>query len=471
MKASLLTLEQIIQATGGLHVFGEDAVYFDNVQTDSRLVKKNSLFVPLIGEKQDGHLYVPQSLEKGASVVFIAKSSFEKDGKFYSELSVKYPASVFIAVDNTLTALQKSAARYVEKFPSLIKVAVTGSSGKTTTKELIASVLRQKYRVVSNRGNLNSETGLPLSVFEITDEHEAGVFEMGMNRENEIGEISAVLKARIAVITNIGTAHIGKLGSREKIAEEKAKVFDWFNGNGTAIIPSGDDYEDFLKSKAGKNIIEYGFDCSEDVSVCEDEALFGSTICIGKEKAFLSLPGKYNAKNALAAVMTGRLLGLTDAEIARGIESLEPLSGRSEVLRGKYTIIKDCYNANPDSLEKALDFISAAKVSAKKILVLGDMLELGEDSVCEHTKAGVLASKSGASFCVFAGNEMKAAYEGIRKTAPEFDCAYVPGNSDESMEKIVSLLKEKLSEKDVILVKGSRGMALERVIEKLENAS
>ena len=169
--------------------------------------------------------------------------------------------------------------------------------------------------------------------------------------------------------------------------------------------------------------------------------------------------------------MTGRLLGLTDAEIARGIESLEPLSGRSEVLRGKYTIIKDCYNANPDSLEKALDFISAAKVSAKKILVLGDMLELGEDSVCEHTKAGVLASKSGASFCVFAGNEMKAAYEGIRKTAPEFDCAYVPGNSDESMEKIVSLLKEKLSEKDVILVKGSRGMALERVIEKLENAS
>ena len=246
---SLLSLEEILEAVNGVHVLGNSPLCIKSVQTDSRLVEKNTLFVPLIGENQDGHSYVPQAIEKGASVVFISMKNFEDNGNYFVELHEKNPSVIFIAVENTLEALQKSAARYVEKFPHLIKIGVTGSSGKTTTKEILVSILSQKYKVISNKGNLNSETGLPLSVFNIRAEHECGVFEMGMNRENEIGEIASVLKPRFAVVTNIGTAHIGILGSRENIAKEKAKIFSYFGGFGTGVIPVDDEFSDFLKKR------------------------------------------------------------------------------------------------------------------------------------------------------------------------------------------------------------------------------
>ena len=194
---TLLTMEETLESTGGIFVLGDGNWHFSSVQTDSRLAEKDTLFVPLIGEFQDGHKYIPQAVEKGASCVFICLSNYEKNPAFFNEIHNSNPEVNFIAVENTLTALQKAAGKYVEKFPSLIKVAVTGSSGKTTTKEILAAVLARKYRVVTNKGNLNSETGLPLSVFNIRKEHEAGVFEMGMNRENEIGEIFRWYKIKV----------------------------------------------------------------------------------------------------------------------------------------------------------------------------------------------------------------------------------------------------------------------------------
>ncbi|MBP5175699.1 MAG: UDP-N-acetylmuramoyl-tripeptide--D-alanyl-D-alanine ligase, partial [Treponema sp.] len=246
---SLLSLEDVLDSTGGVHVLGTGEFSFGSVQTDSRNVVKGTLFVPLIGEVQDGHAYIPQALEKGASVVFICMANYEKDSHFFTELSQKYPDVYFIAVENTLHALQAAAGRYVEKFPNLIRVGVTGSSGKTTTKEILAAILSRKYNLVCNEGNLNSETGLPLSVFKIRKEHELGLFEMGMNREGEMGEIAAVLKPRFAVITNIGTAHIGNLGSRENIAAEKARIFEHFHSFGTAVIPREDDFASFLENQ------------------------------------------------------------------------------------------------------------------------------------------------------------------------------------------------------------------------------
>ncbi|HCA19936.1 MAG TPA: UDP-N-acetylmuramoylalanyl-D-glutamate--2,6-diaminopimelate ligase [Treponema sp.] len=456
---SLLTLEDVLESTGGVHVLGSGDFHFSSVQTDSRQIEKNSLFVPLIGENQDGHKYVPQAVEKGASVVFVAMPVYEKNPDFFNKVSMENPSVFFIAVENTLHALQAAASRYVEKFPDLIRIGVTGSSGKTTTKEILASILQQKYRVITNLGNLNSETGLPLSVFNIRKEHQVGLFEMGMNRKDEMAEISAVLKPRFAVITNIGTAHIGNLGSRENIASEKGRIFDHFHSFGTAVIPRDDDFADFLASLVDGNIVFYGDGEDEGISFVADHGLDGTEFTVDGKKAVLPLPGKYNYKNALGAIALSRVLGVSSEQIVEGISNLHPLFGRSQVIHGDYIIVQDCYNANPDSMEKAIEFVSS--VSGKnKVFVLGDMLELGEESKTAHQKIGLMAKDSGASLVVFAGDEMKEAYNAARDLCR---CVYIEGHSDESMKKISDAVRSSCEKGSVVLIKGSRGMGLERV--------
>ncbi|MCQ2247676.1 MAG: UDP-N-acetylmuramoyl-tripeptide--D-alanyl-D-alanine ligase [Treponema sp.] len=467
MSGSLLTLEQLLHSTGGVHVLGTGSGEFFTVATDSRQVAGGTLFVPLIGEFQDGHKYIPQAAEKGASVVFISMKNYEADSEYFVGIHRDFPDLVMIAVENTMTALQKAAGCYVEQFPDLIKIAVTGSSGKTTTKEILVSIMSQKYSVVCNKGNLNSETGLPLSVFEIRKEHQCGIFEMGMNRENEIGEISEVLKASYAVVTNIGTAHIGILGSRENIAREKAKVFDHFGPSGVGVIPFDDDYTEFLESKVKGRCLKYGQD-TEWVKCISSLGLLGTRFSVGTSECILSLPGKYNYRNALGAVTLARELGLSDAQIAAGINALKPMFGRSQVLSGKYTIVQDCYNANPDSMEKAVEFVSSVTGEEKKVFVLGDMLELGEDSKREHEKIGTLAASSSADEVIFVGTEMKAAYDVARSSAGEKKILFVEGKTDEAMEKIAGEINSSWPEKTIILIKGSRGMGLERITQMLE---
>lgn len=459
---TLLTMEETLESTGGVFVLGDGNWHFSSVQTDSRLVEKDTLFVPLIGEFQDGHKYIPQAVEKGASCVFICLSNYEKNPAFFNEIHNSNPEVNFIAVENTLTALQKAAGKYVEKFPSLIKVAVTGSSGKTTTKEILAAVLARKYRVVTNKGNLNSETGLPLSVFNIRKEHEAGVFEMGMNRENEIGEISAVLKAQYAIVTNIGTAHIGLLGSRDNIAREKAKVFDYFDSQSTGVIPFDDDYAEFLEKQIRGKCIHYGKD-TDSVKFIADLGLKGTEFSVGKNRAVLKLPGKYNYKNALGAIALCQELGVSDSEIAQGINDLEPMFGRSQVIEDKYTIVQDCYNANPDSMEKSIEFVSSVTSGEKKIFVLGDMLELGADSEKEHEKTGIMAAESSADKVFFVGTEMENAYKAACKKSSGDRFVYCSEKTDDALMTISLEIKKEFSEHSIVLIKASRGMGLERL--------
>ena len=459
---TLLTMEETLESTGGIFVLGDGNWHFSSVQTDSRLVEKDTLFVPLIGEFQDGHKYIPQAVEKGASCVFICLSNYEKNPAFFNEIHNSNPEVNFIAVENTLTALQKAAGKYVEKFPSLIKVAVTGSSGKTTTKEILAAVLARKYRVVTNKGNLNSETGLPLSVFNIRKEHEAGVFEMGMNRENEIGEISAVLKAHYAIVTNIGTAHIGLLGSRDNIAREKAKVFDQFDSQSIGVIPFDDDYAEFLEKQIRGKCIHYGKD-TDSVKFIADLGLKGTEFSVGKNRAVLKLPGKYNYKNALGAIALCQELGVSDSEIAQGINDLEPMFGRSQVIEDKYTIVQDCYNANPDSMEKSIEFVSSVTSGEKKIFVLGDMLELGADSEKEHEKTGIMAAESSADKVFFVGTEMENAYKAACKKSSGDRFVYCSEKTDDALMTISLEIKKEFSEHSIVLIKASRGMGLERL--------
>lgn len=459
---TLLTMEETLESTGGIFVLGDGNWHFSSVQTDSRLVEKDTLFVPLIGEFQDGHKYIPQAVEKGASCVFICLSNYEKNPAFFNEIHNSNPEVNFIAVENNLTALQKAAGKYVEKFPSLIKVAVTGSSGKTTTKEILAAVLARKYRIVTNKGNLNSETGLPLSVFNIRKEHEAGVFEMGMNRENEIGEISAVLKAHYAIVTNIGTAHIGLLGSRDNIAREKAKVFDHFDSQSIGVIPFDDDYAEFLEKQIRGKCIHYGKD-TDSVKFIADLGLKGTEFSVGKNRAVLKLPGKYNYKNALGAIALCQELGVSDSEIAQGINDLEPMFGRSQVIEDKYTIVQDCYNANPDSMEKSIEFVSSVTSGEKKIFVLGDMLELGADSEKEHEKTGIMAAESSADKVFFVGTEMENAYKAACKKSSGDRFVYCSEKTDDALMTISLEIKKEFSEHSIVLIKASRGMGLERL--------
>ena len=482
---SLLKLSEVLEATDGKLLnpsYDEKEFCFTSVQTDSRNVGENSLFVPLIGEFQDGHVYIPQAVEKGASAVFVCKNIEAQKLSDLKTLSGKNPSVALILVEDTLHALQKTAGAYVRKFPSLIRCSVTGSSGKTTTKEIAASILRQKFNVIATVGNFNSETGLPLSVFNIRKEHELGLFEMGMNRENEIGEISDTFRPNFGIITNIGTAHIGILGSRQKIAEEKKKIFNFVDENGACIIPAEDDFAGFLADGVKGRVIKYGKNVSSEkcgVQFISDDGLEGTTFSVDGVKMTLHLPGAYNYINALGAIALAKVLGVSPEQIKAGIESLKPLGGRSTIKKGKYTILEDCYNANPDSMEKALEFASGIKTAGKKIFVLGDMLELGEKSEAEHTKAGELALKSGADMIIFFGFEMSYAYdEAIRLLEESGDEKLASiriiaiGNKDETaIKNAAEEIENFASEGDFILLKGSRGMGLERIIPLIEKGA
>lgn len=482
---SLLELHEVLDAVDGKLLdesFDPKDFCFTSVQTDSRKVAEKSLFVPLIGEFQDGHIYVPQAVEAGASVIFISKKIEAQKLVDLKTLSIKNRKVALILVDDTLHALQKAAGAYVRKFPGLIRCSVTGSSGKTTTKEIAASVLRQKFNVIANVGNFNSETGLPLSVFNIRKEHELGLFEMGMNRENEIGEIADTFRPNYGIITNVGTAHIGILGSRQKIAEEKKKIFNFVDSEGACIIPAADDFADFLASGVKGKIIRYGEkipSAESGVSFISDDGLEGTTFSVDGVQMTLHLPGKYNYINALGAIALARELGLSPLQIKNGIESLKPLGGRSTIRKGRYTILEDCYNANPDSMEKALEFAGEIHLKEKKLFVLGDMLELGEKSEEEHKRTGIQAVKSDAALVVFFGFEMKHAYEAakeIKESDPENSCRYpelvlVEEKNEEAIKTAYKHILKFSAGGDFVLLKGSRGMGLERIIPLLEEGA
>jgi len=475
---SLLKLSETLEAVGGVLLnqdFDSESFCFTGVQTDSRLVAEKSLFVPLIGEFQDGHSYIPQALEKGASAVFISKKTSKNLLDDLKKEAADNKNVAFILVENTMLALQKAAEAYVRKFPRLIRCAVTGSSGKTTTKEITASILRQKFNVIATKGNFNSETGLPLSVFNIRSEHELGLFEMGMNRVNEIGEIAEVFKPNYAIVTNIGTAHIGILGSRQNIANEKKKIFNYIDSFGAAFIPEKDDFAPFLEKGVKGKVVKYGLGCDESVKLVVDEGLAGTVFTVDGVLMRLSLPGKYNFVNALGAIALAKELGCTAEQIKAGIESLKPLGGRSVIRKGRFTVLEDFYNANPDSMEKALDLCKDTKIEGKKIYVLGDMLELGDESEKEHARIGEKALFSDADMIVFFGFEMNYAFEKAIEIAEKKSSLvdekissvrliYI-GNKDEAaVNDAAKEISDFAETGDLIMLKGSRGMGLERIL-------
>lgn len=428
---------------------------FDSVTTDSRQVRHAALFIPLRGTAQDGHRYIEQALQNGAYCVIAdaAHSASKEASEQLMRLCKKHMANC-IRVENTLHALQDAAACYAARFPQLLKIGVTGSNGKTTTKELLASIFTQKYRTVKNEGNLNSETGLPLSVFNISDKDEVGIFELGMNRKGEIAELAGVLKPSIAVITNIGTAHIGILGSKDAIAQEKKQIFSCFDDASVGFIPSGDEYAQFLSSISHGTIIPY----YADPQCYTLEGLSGSTIRYKNETIRLSLPGVHNVRNAFAAIAVAEYCHIPLKVIKAGIEAAHSLFGRSQIVRESVIYLLDCYNANPDSMHAAMDLCACIKENRRKLYILGSMLELGAASDQAHRAVCAEAFSSDADILFFFGETIcKAAREYGKNQKKPYFCY-----TENQAEKLSAHLDCILKRNDFVLLKGSRALALEQ---------
>ncbi|MGI5084775.1 UDP-N-acetylmuramoyl-tripeptide--D-alanyl-D-alanine ligase [Treponema putidum] len=474
LEYPLMTFEELLRSTEGKLIFlSLPSKSFSSVAIDSRKVKNNSLFIPLRGENQDGHIYIESALKKGSKFFVVDFEHLKKNENNLISLCKEYGASC-LAVKNNLKALQDAAGYYLKKFPNLYKIGITGSSGKTTTKEILASIYSQKYNTIWTKGNLNSETGLPLSIFDVRPEHEAGIFELGMNRRGEIAEITKVLLPNAAIITNIGTAHIGILGTKQAIAEEKKEIFSCFNDDALGFIPECE-FTDFLKDVLHGSIFTVSDNDSSLVQKVEDAGVMGSKIFYRGEEILFPLPGVYNVKNALLCIALSEKKGFSAKEIKSGLEAVRPLFGRSQVLHGFVTYFLDCYNANPDSMESAIRFCNSLNIESKKHYVLGSMLELGKESEIQHKKIIEEALKSNADSLYFFGDDICSAYKAAYKAACKAVCkaAYENTRFDSSkkiylfktdeFDSLKTNLKMNLCKDDFVLLKGSRSMALERL--------
>jgi UDP-N-acetylmuramoyl-tripeptide--D-alanyl-D-alanine ligase len=439
--------------------YGNDAAGFSSVSIDSRNVEAGALFVALQGTYSDGHRYVASAFAKGASAALVNRGAVPE----FVDTARRFQRALFV-VDDTLRGLQEAARAYLALFPSFIRIGITGSSGKTTTKELAGAMISAEKPVVMNEGNLNSETGLPLSVFKVRAWHKAGIFEMGMNRQGEIAELAHVLQPHIALITNIGTAHIGMLGSQAQIAREKKAIFAEFTGNEIALLPADDEYAAFLAENVKGNVRFFDEECFPELGQIRDCGLEGSEIEWDGQTVRFSLPGRHNVKNVLAAAAIAQQISVSAASIRQGIESFKPLFGRSEVLRGPITVIRDCYNANPESMAAAIQFCDSLEWQGRRVYVLGSMLELGDDSAGAHQRLGSIVAESRADEVFLFGKETELTAEALSSANRKVSFVHT-----DDINTLTDALAQTVREGDVVLLKGSRGCALERLMSVLQH--
>lgn len=423
------------------------------ISTDTRNLPKGCLFLAIKGDRFDGHEFIDKAIEAGAAAAV-------------SEYQVgNCPC---IVTDNTRLALLKIAKYYRKKF-SPILVGVTGSVGKTTTKEMISLVLSEKYNTLKTQGNLNNEIGLPKTLFNLTSEHKAAVIEMGMNHFGEIERLTDTARPTMAVITNIGFSHVENLGSQEGILKAKLEILKGMSENAPLITNGDDKFLAPLKNSLDRPVYLYGTDNENcdfravNISENEGETAFDIVWKDGKISAVIPCVGVHNVMNAAAAFAVGILSGLTANEIISALRKYTPDGMRQNIVKkGDKTVIIDCYNASPDSMKASLGVLAGMKCDGRKIAVLGDMLELGEASEKLHRLVGEYVAQYRPDILYCYGNDASyiAAEASRGGVAGSF---FHEGDKDFMAEKI----KEKIQSGDVLLFKASRGMKLEELIEKI----
>jgi UDP-N-acetylmuramoyl-tripeptide--D-alanyl-D-alanine ligase len=462
VAGALFKFSEALAATEGQRLTAptrEEAI--SSVRVDSRKATPGCLFVALPGERTDGHEFLRQAASAGASVLLVSRLQAGKRSDELAQLAIRHGVGI-IAVPDTLAALQKLARHHMGKLPAVTRVGVTGSNGKTTTKEIIGALLSRAAATVMNEGNLNSEIGLPLACFSVEESHRFAVLEMGMNHRGEMDVLADIVRPDLALITNIGTAHIGLLGTREEIAKEKKKIFAHFDGRQTAFLPEDEPFRAFLADGVRGKILFYGPQSTPGYGGSESLGLGGTLIHWEGFRIRFPLFGPHNLANAIGAISVARELGVPNAEIRDGLQAVTPLFGRSQIVTGAVTVIVDCYNANPDSMSAALSFIEELPWAGRKIAILGGMRELGTESDPAHRALGERLRGTPLDGVYLFGEEMRPAWEAIEHTP-------VRGRTQWQVDlnALGAQIETSIRPGDLVLLKGSRGLELERLLPRL----
>ena len=434
---------------------GREQLEITGAVLDSRKVEPGYAFFATKGEKVDGHSFIPQVAEKGAALVICQEVP-----------TVEIP---YILVEDTFDALKKVAGFYREQL-SIPIIGVTGSVGKTSTKEMIAAGLSTRFQVLKTQGNFNNEVGLPLTILSIRKEHEVAVVEMGISDFGEMHRLSRIAKPDICVITNIGQCHLENLGDRDGVLKAKTEIFDFMAQDGYVVLNGDDDKLSTIRDVHGKKPYFFGLEkdgvVEKDVFATEiqSQGLFGSDFkmqLLGEElTASVPLPGQHMVINALAAACVGHILGMSNEAVLEGIASVQATGGRSHIMKlADKTVIDDCYNANPVSMKSAIDLLMMA--NGRKVVILGDMFELGTEELALHREVGMYAAMAPLDNMIFIGKLSREMYEGAMKlrTTPEY---YPDKESFFAAHKPVDFADT------TVLVKASHGMHFEEIVEWLK---
>ena len=455
-----MKVKEILKVTKGKMLFGNEELEVENFSKDTRTIQKGDIYIGRKGEKFDGSNFWNQALDAGATAVIISNIQISKEEK------EKYKDKTIIQVEDTFEALYE-IAKYKRSLYNIPVIAVTGSVGKTSTKDIIASVVSQKYKTLKTEGNNNNNIGLPLTILKLKD-HEALVVEMGMNHFGEISLLTNIAKPTLAVITNIGTSHIGNLGSRENILKAKLEILEGMKIP-RVIINNDNDllHKWYEENKEKIEIHTYGINNSSDViaekiELGEEKSKF--VVKTSSEKVNIDVPvgGEHFVYNALCGFMVGKVLGLTAKEIQNGISKFELTKKRMDirVLKNGATLINDSYNASYESMKASLKYLSS-RTDLRKIAVLGDMLELGDFSKELHEKVGEEVANDNIDVLICRGEFAKNIISKANKNK-KTQCILLQNN-----EEILSKLQEILKEGDGVLIKASNGMKFYEICQKL----
>jgi UDP-N-acetylmuramoyl-tripeptide--D-alanyl-D-alanine ligase len=434
-------------------------IWITGVSIDTRTIKKGNLYFAIKGENFDGHDFVWEAYEKGASVCFVNEDWHEKNKEGLKHYFSK-------CVKDTTIALANLAKDYRTKF-DIPFIAIGGSNGKTTTKEMIASVLSQKFNVLKTEGNLNNHIGVPLTLFRLEEKHEIAVIEIGTNHFNELKYLCKILEPDYGILTNIGREHLEFFKTINGVAKAEGELFDYLIKNDKTGFVNMDDEHIITKAKGLKKKLTYGFKGRVAVKGkflgLDGSAMPSFEVTYKNEttRIKLKVPGEHSVSNALAAAAIGFQFGLTGKQIKKGLENFISYSKRMEVLHVKgITIINDCYNANPDSMIAAIKTLEQIKTKGRKIAVLGDMAELGNTSKKGHQEMGKVISNSKINYFLSIGNDMKFAHaiaDEMMDNAIHFD----------SNKVLIDYLEFLAEPGDVLLIKGSRSMKMEEIVAAL----
>lgn len=457
------SIEEIVKATGGTLVSGDMEYRVSGLSTDSRKVKESDIFFPLRGENTDGHNYLGQVIEAGCrTIIFSDITKLPQGYEDCGELNL-------IQVADTASALQELSKYYLDTLHVKKKIAVTGSVGKTSTRDMTYFVSQQKYRTGRNPKNFNNYYGLPLTLLEFPEDTEIAVLEMGMASKGEIETLARIVRPEIAIITNVGVSHIENLGTREGILEAKLEVTTCFDKNCTLIVNSDNDMLKEENVRGDYKLITVGSDlgCDYRVSdVCDygDKGIKFSLYHDGKEYSVeLEIPGAHNAINATLAIAAGQLIGISIDDAVRGLQSAELTEKRLNIKnKGRIKVIDDTYNACPESVRSALNTLVSTETESggRRIAILGDMYELGDESREAHLDTGRFAGEKNIDMLIAVGKDARYYAEGAQTMAGSV--LYY-----EDKQKLIDEINDIVRPGDVVLAKASRGVELEDVVREI----